>query len=185
VKYLAFLIIIGITACSSNNTSSESNRLWEYIPQNHHDSWDQDAFNIINGYQSILKGLTANDSSFLLAATQQLLANTDSIIKKVPTTDSLQQTIIVGGLQALNGELEALVLDTHPVAVNAEVQMLSIELIHYLGQIGYQKSNIYIFKIPVDNKEDLVWLGLSKTSKNPYNNLDKEMYTAAEILQEP
>ena len=114
-----------------------------------------------------------------------MLANTDSIIAKVPATDTLQKYIVVAGLQGLNGELEALILDMHPLAVNAEIQMLSIELIHYLGQIGYQKSNIYIFKIPVDNKEDLVWLSLSKTSKNPYNNSDKEIYTATEILQEP
>lgn len=185
MKYLVFLILVGITACGSNNTSTGTNTLWEYSPQNHHDSWDQNALKIINGYQIVLKGLSTNDSSLLLEATHQILVNTDSIIKNVPISDTLQQNIIVAGLQALNGELEAIILDTHPVAVNAEVQMLSIQLIHYLGQIGYKKSNIYIFKIPVDNKEDLVWLSLTKTSKNPYNALDKEMYTASEILQEP
>ncbi len=184
MKYLVFLLLVGFTACNSNNSSTEQNTLWEYIPQNHHDNWDQDAFNIINGYLYVLKGLSTNDSVFLLASTRQLISNSDSIIKKVSATDSLQQKIVVASLHALNGELEALILDTHPVAVNAEVQMLTVELLNYLGQIGFQKNNIYIFNIPVDNKEDLVWLSLSKTSRNPYNILDKELYTASQILQE-
>lgn len=185
MKYLVLVLIVGILACKNINTDKQVNVLWEYIPHNHQINRDQQANTLIYGYQSILKGLASNDSSFLFQAASQLLLNTDSIIANIPKSDSLNQKLIVSEMNGLNGELAALLMESSPVALNKAVQMVSIELIHYLGQIGYQKSSIYIFDIPVDQQESLVWFSLSKTSKNPYNGQDKQIYTATQILQEP
>jgi hypothetical protein len=85
-------------------------------------------------------------------------------------------------------ELQGVVLEQYPEELNLAVNMASIQLLHLLGSIGYNKQAVYIFNTngnKADMEEDgLLWISLNKKSINPYYNIENELVVANYILQE-
>jgi hypothetical protein len=68
------------------------------------------------------------------------------------------------------------------------MNMASIQLLHLLGEVGYNKQAVYIFNTNGKKEEleedGLLWLSLNKKSINPYYNTENELVSANYILQE-
>jgi len=88
----------------------------------------------------------------------------------------------------LSAELKGLVMEQFINDIHLSFNMTSIQLLHLLGAIGYQKQSIYIFNTGVkkgEMEEDgFTWLALTKKSSNPYLTNENQEVTAIQILQE-
>lgn len=184
VKYLIVIIAVLLIGCENNNKLTEETILWEFHPTNHQEQWDLQAFQLINEFQAIQNNFNVNDTLTLKTAIQQLINTTDTLIAHTTTIDSLTQNTWMAGLQSFRNELEALILEPDPVLMQDQWNMSTIAFIHFLADIGYAKTNVYIFQITQDEKE-IYWVGDSKTSKNPFDQKDRKEYKANFTLQEP
>lgn len=184
MKYLIVIIVFFLMGCENNNKLSDDSILWEFHPKNHQDQWDLQAFQLVNEYQSIQNNFTVSDSLAIKTAVQQLINLTDTILVGSTNTDSLTQNTWVLGLQTFKNELEALILETEPVEKKAQLNMCTVSFIHFLADIGYTKTNIYIFQKP-DEDDAYFWFGTNKTSKNPLDQTDRKEYNASFTLQDP
>ena len=184
MKYLIVIVTVLLFGCDSNNTLKEETVLWEFHPQNHQDQWDLQSFQLMNEYQTIQNNYTVYDSLEFKTAVQHLLNSTDTLLVHSTSTDSLTQHIWVSGLQIFRNELEALVLETEPLEKKTQFNMCSVSFINLLADIGYTKTNIYIFQKP-DEEDAYFWFGSTKTSKNPFDLSDRKEYNASFTLQEP
>jgi len=184
VKYLLWVLPLFILSCTNTSKEELGTELWEFHPQNHQSIWDQQAFTIINEYQVIQQNLKVNDTISYKMAIQNLIAITDTIVAHTSSTDSLTQNIWLTGLQNFRNELEALVLEQDPIQVQQQFNMCTVFLIHFLGDIGYRKTNMYIFQ-KEENEIGWFWIGATKTSKNPFDPLDRKVYNASFTLQDP
>lgn len=184
MKYLIVIIVVLLMGCENNNTQKEESLLWEFHPKNHRDQWDNQAFQLVNQYQAIQNNILMNDSLVFKSTLQQLINTTDTLLIHSTATDSLTQNIWVSGLQIFKNELEALVLETEPLEKQTQFNMCTVSLIHFLANIGYTKTNIYIFQKP-DEEDAYFWFGSTKTSKNPFDPSDRKEYNASFTLQEP
>jgi hypothetical protein len=88
------------------------------------------------------------------------------------------------GLQNFRNELEAFVLEQDTTQLKDQLKMCTVTLVHFLGDIGYKKTNIYVFQ-KMDEINDWFWIGNEKTSKNPFDAEDRKEYNANFTLQEP
>ena len=71
-------------------------------------------------------------------------------------------------------------MESSPTERIVGAQMLSLQWIHFLAAIGYQKQTIYIFS---DN-EETHWMGLKNKSSNPFVSVGDVIYTPVQVLQE-
>jgi len=184
VKYLLWMLPLFILACANPSKEEGETELWEFHPQNHQSTWDQQAFLIVNEYQVIQQNLNVNDTNSYKMAIQNLMAITDTIVAHTVETDSLTQNIWLTGLQNYRNELEALVLEQDPMQIQQQFNMCTVSLIHFLGDIGYSKTNLYIFQ-KVEGEDGWFWIGASKSSKNPFDKTDRKDYNASFTLQDP
>lgn len=184
MKYLLWMLPLFILACANPSKEEGETELWEFHPQNHQSTWDQQAFLIVNEYQVIQQNLNINDTNSYKMAIQNLMAITDTIVAHTVETDSLTQNIWLTGLQNYRNELEALVLEQDPMQVQQQFNMCTVSLIHFLGDIGYSKTNLYIFQ-KVEGEDGWFWIGTSKSSKNPFDKTDRKDYNASFTLQDP
>lgn len=184
VRYLIVVISVLLIGCENKNTLKEETILWEFHPKNHQDQWDLQAFQLMNDYQAIQNNFAVNDSLFFKTAVQQLMNSTDTLLVHSTATDSLTQNTWVLGLQTFKNEIEALVLETEPMQKQTQLNMCTVAFIHFLADIGYTKTNIYIFQKP-DEDNGYFWFGTNKTSKNPFDPSDRKEYSANFTLQEP
>ena len=184
MKYLIVIIAVLLKGCENNNTLKEETILWEFHPKNHQDQWDLQAFQLVNQYQAIQNNISMNDSLVFKSTLQQLINTTDTLLIHSTAKDSLTQNIWVSGLQTFKNELEALMLETEPTEKHTQFNMCTVSFIHFLADIGYTKTNIYIFQKP-DEEDAYFWFGSTKTSKNPFDPSDRKEYNASFTLQEP
>jgi len=184
VKYLLILLPFFVLSCSEPTTDQQDSVYWAFHPQNHQDSWDQQSFGLLNEFQNFQNNFTIADSISLKSSVQNLIALTDTIVVHTTATDSLTQNTWLAGLQSFRNELEALSLEQGPVLVKDQFKMCTLSLVHFLGDIGYKKTNVYIFQ-KLDGENDWFWIGDSKTSKNPFDKTDRQEYKASFNLQEP
>ena len=184
MKYLIVIIAVLLVGCENNNTQKEETILWEFHPKNHLDQWDLQAFQLMNEYHAIQNNVTVSDSVAFKIAVQQLMNSTDTLLTRSTATVSLTQNIWISGLQIFKNELDALVLETEPSEKQTQFNMCTVSLIHFLANIGYTKTNIYIFQKP-DEEDAYFWFGSTKTSKNPFDPSDRKEYNASFTLQEP
>jgi hypothetical protein len=77
-----------------------------------------------------------------------------------------------------------LVLEQDTTQLKDQLKMCTVTLVHFLGDIGYKKTNIYVFQ-KMDEVNDWFWIGSEKTSKNPFDSEDRKEYNANFTLQEP
>lgn len=184
MKYLIVIIAVLLVGCENNNTQKEETILWEFHPKNHLDQWDLQAFQLMNEYQAIQNNYLVYDSLEFKTAVLQLMNSTDTILAHSTATDSLTQNIWVPALQSFKNEIEALMLETEPIDKQTQINMCTVTFIHLLADIGYTKTNIYIFQKP-DEAQAFFWFGSNKTSKNPFDSSDRKEYSASFTLQEP
>lgn len=178
------LSVCFVFSCAEQSNQDQESVYWAYHPQNHQDSWDQQAFILLDEYQKIQDNYNIADSLALKAAVQNLLATTDTIIAHNSSVDSLTQNIWLPGLQSFRNELEAFTLEQDVFPLNDQFKMCTVSLVHFLGDIGYNKTNIYVFQ-KMDGDNDWFWIGSKKTSKNPFDKTDRQEYSANFNLQEP
>ena len=85
----------------------------------------------------------------------------------------------------IHAEIDGLLLENSWPEIYKASNMISLQLIHLLGNAGYQLHTVYIFNTSSDLQEDgFQWLGLTKSSRDPYHPNHKELVVAQEVLQE-
>jgi hypothetical protein len=184
VKPLLFICTLFVLACSAPESTKLSAEYGDYKAANHQTIWDTKAFYIWSDFQNLQSTMSSQDTLAIYTAVQKLKATTDTLLVQNTATDSLTQNIWVGGLTNLSNELGALLQEKEITEINTQFQMCTLNLLNFLGSIGYQKTNIYIFQNQINGKE-LFWVSNVKTTKNPFNNKDRNTYTATSLLQAP
>jgi hypothetical protein len=171
-------------SCSEQIDQEQESVYWAYHPQNHQANWDQQAFILLSDYLNIQNSFKITDSTTIKTAVQNILSTTDTIMAHTNGVDSLTQSVWMPGLQNFRNELEAFVLEQDTTQLKDQLKMCTVTLVHFLGDIGYKKTNIYVFQ-KMDEINDWFWIGNEKTSKNPFDAEDRKKYNANFTLQEP
>jgi hypothetical protein len=185
VKYLILICSICLLfSCSEKTDQEQESVYWAYHPQNQQANWDQQAFILLSDYLNIQNSFKITDTTTIKTAVQNLLSTTDTIIAHTNGVDSLTQSVWMPGLQNFRNELEAFVLEQDTTQIKDQLKMCTVTLVHFLGDIGYKKTNIYVFQ-KIDEINDWFWIGNEKTSKNPFDAEDRKEYNANFTLQEP
>jgi len=146
VKYLLILLPFFVLSCSEPTTDDKDAVYWAFHPQNHQDSWDQQAFGLLNQFQNFQNNFSITDSISLKLSVQNLIALTDTIVVHTTATDSLTQNTWLAGLQSFRNELEALSLEQDPVLVNDQFKMCTLSLVHFWEILGIKNQSVYIPK---------------------------------------
>ncbi len=182
--YVAIIVML-ILGCKDSEKATLDNSLWEFIPQNHQTAFDNACQPLLVNYQDFLKGLVGMDTVYLFNSAKNLAALTDSFPILDNAKDSLLSYNIQQGLVNIHAEIEGLLLETSWPEIYKASNMISLQLIHLLGSAGYQDHTIYIFNTSSNLQEDeLHWLGLTKSSRDPYHPNSKELVLAQQVLQE-
>jgi hypothetical protein len=185
VKYLILICSICLLfSCSEKTDQEQESVYWAYHPQNQQANWDQQAFILLSDYLNIQNSFKITDTTTIKTAVQNLLSTTDTIIAHTNGVDSLTQSVWMPGLQNFRNELEAFVLEQDTTQIKDQLKMCTVTLVNFLGDIGYKKTNIYVFQ-KMDEINDWFWIGNEKTSKNPFDAEDRKEYNANFTLQEP
>lgn len=185
MKYLIPIFSICLLfSCTEQTNNEQESVYWAFHPQHYQANWDQQAFILLNDYLNIQNSFSTSDTAALKIAVQNLLSTTDTIMAHSNAVDSLTQSVWLSGLQNFRNELEAYVLEQDSIQLKDQLKMCTVTLVHFLGDIGYHKTNIYVFQ-KIDQENDWFWIGSEKTSKNPFDAKDREVYNANFTLQEP
>lgn len=156
--------------------------LWEYKASMNDTTIDNQLGILVDQYLSIYNGILLADTLSIKETTNHFIQFADTLMGKTVANDSIQQEIFVNGMINIKSEGEALLAETSNTEINFAFNMLSIQLLHLLGAMGYQKNNLYIF---TEQKEDpFIWFGISKNSRNPYEKGLGSLVTASQLLQE-
>jgi len=182
--FIAFIALI-LFSCKNTNPPAIYNSLWEFHPKNNQIAFDNACSPILLNYQEMLKGVLAKDTIYLYAALKNLANLTDSFpLLDAPKDSSLNHELKQGWIN-MNAEIQGLLAETEWVEIYPSINMISIQLIHLLGEAGYQRQNIFIFTSAIEGQEDgFNWLGIAKTSRDPYHPDNKKFIQAQQILQE-
>jgi hypothetical protein len=187
-KYLIFVLVFFQIACSDSNKEGGTVYSTQFIAANHHSATDHAAQFIFSEYQKLLTGISNQDTSFLLNATESLIHMNDSLASLPMQLDSnLDQNWKIG-LQNINAELIGLkkaisVNDLNEVKL--AIHMTGLHFLNLLGQIGYQENTIYIFnEIDKKNEDGYTWLGIQKTARDPFHAENHKPVSAVQVLQE-
>jgi len=182
--FIAFITLI-LLACNNTNPPSSNGMLWEFHPKNNQNAFDNACQPILLTYQEVLKGVMAKDTAYLYAALKNLAILTDSFPVISYSKDSVLSNELKQGWVNINAEIQGLLAETQWVEIYKSTNMISIQLIYMLGEAGYNRQNIYVFTTAFDGQEDgFNWLGITKTSRDPYHPDNKELIQAQQILQE-
>lgn len=182
MKFFLFLLFFIVYGCNNATEKIEQPDLWEYKASMNDTNIDQQLAVLVDQYLSIYNGFIQADTLSIKETTLQFIQYTDSIMGITVSTDSIQQAAFVNGLINIKSEAAALLTETTSKEINFAFNMLSIQMLHLLGEMGYQKNSLYIF---TETKEDpFIWFGITKTSKNPFGNEVGKVLTASKVLQE-
>lgn len=175
-------------ACNSPEKQGVHKDLWSFVASNNNPQLDDLCTLIIKDYEGILLGLAKNDTADVFAKSKAVILRCDSLPISFITKDTLLLNLFKSGLVNLQDELQGVVLEQYPEELNLAVNMASIQLLHLLGSVGYNKQAVYIFNTNGNKadmeEEGLLWIHLNKKSVNPYYNFENELVTANYILQE-
>lgn len=187
-KLYIFILSILILACNSPEKQGAHKDLWTFEGSNNNSQLDDLCTLMIKDYEGILQGLAKNDTADLFARANAMILRCDTLPNSFVTKDTAMTNSFKTGLVIFQDELQGVVLEQYPEELNLAVNMASIQLLHLLGSIGYNKQSVYIFNTngnKADMEEDgLLWISLNKKSINPYYNINNELVTANYILQE-
>ena len=187
-KFYIFIFSILILSCKSPEKQGIYKDLWTFEASNNNPQLDDLCTIMIKDYEGILQGLAINDTADLFARANAMRLRCDSLPNSFVTKDTSIINLFKAGLVNLQDELQGVVLEQYPEELHQAVNMASIQLLHLLGSIGYNKQSVYIFNTN-GNKADLeedgfLWVSLNKKSINPYNYIENELVSANYILQE-
>lgn len=184
IKVLSSCFIFLVVACATPNPVKITAPAISFLPSNYDVGADKACKPIINGYQEILKGLMANDSAYIFTTSRTLIQLTDSLIQN-QLQDSLQLKPFYMGISNVNAELEGLLAAEDIYEMRLSVNMLSLQLLHMLGEIGFKENKVYIFTVPDEEITDgLNWLSLQKKMRDPYHPNNKKEIKADQVLQD-
>ena len=187
-KLYIFILSILLVACNSPEKQGVHKDLWTFTASNNDPQLDDLCTNIIKDYEGILQGLAKNDTADVFTRSKALILRCDTLPNSLVTKDTAMINLFKTGLVNIQDELQGVVLEQYPEELNMAMNMASIQLLHLLGEIGYNKQAVYIFNTngkKADLEEDgLLWISLNKKSNNPYYNIENELVSANYILQE-
>lgn len=182
--FIAFIALF-LLSCNNSNLPSSNSALWEFHPKNNQNAFDNACPRILLNYQEVLKGVLAKDTTYLYAALKNLANLTDSFPALDAPKDSIINNELKQGWVNISAEIQGLRAETEWLEIYKSTNMISIQLLHLLGEAGYQSQNIYIFTTAFDGQEEgFNWLHIAKTSRDPYHPDNKELKQAQQILQE-
>jgi hypothetical protein len=187
-KIYIFILSILVVACNGPEKQGVHKDLWSFTASNNNPQLDDLCTLIIKDYEGILQGLAKNDTANLFARANAMRLRCDTLPDSFITKDTTMINLFKAGLVNFQDELQGVVLEQYPEELHLAVNMASIQLLHLLGSIGYNKQSVYIFNTN-GNKADLeedgfLWISLNKKSINPYNYIENELVSANYILQE-
>lgn len=175
-------------ACNSPEKQGVYKDLWSFNASNNNPQLDDLCTLIIKDYEGILQGLAKNDTADVFARSKGAILRCDSLPNSFITKDSVLLNLFKTGLVNFQAELQGVVLEQYPEELNMAMNMASIQLLHLLGEVGYNKKAVYIFNTngkKADLEEDgLLWISFNKKSNNPYYFIKNELVSANYILQE-
>ena len=187
-KLYIFIFSILIVACSNPEKQGVHRDLWTFAASNSDPQMDNLCTIIIKDYEGILQGLAKNDTAEVFARSKALIVRCDTLPNSFVTTDTSMINLFKNGLVNFQDELHGVVLEQYSEELNLAMNMASIQLLHLLGEVGFNKQAVYIFNTngkKAELEEDgLLWISLNKKSINPYYNIENELVSANYILQE-
>jgi hypothetical protein len=182
--HIAFIVLLAL-ACNPSEKASSNLSLWKFSPQNHEIAFDKACQPLLVNYQDMLKGVVVMDTAYLYKAAKNLVILIDSFPNTSISKDTLSFININQGLVSIKAEIEGLLLEPSWPEIYKSSNMISIQLIHLLGNAGYQEHTIYIYSVNSDLQEDgLNWFAITKSSRNPYQPNKNEQLMAQQVLQE-
>jgi len=182
--FIAFIALF-LLSCNNDNPPSSNSALWAFQPKNNQNAFDNACQPILLNYQEVLKGVLAKDTTYLYAALKNLANLTDSFPALNAAKDSSLNNELKQGWVNINAEIQGLLAETEWLEIYKSTNMISIQLLHLLGEAGYQRQNIYVFTSAFDGQEEgFNWLNIAKTSRDPYHPDNKELIQAQQVLQE-
>jgi hypothetical protein len=182
-KFWILIVIAFLAACGTESSSTGSNPLWEFHAKNYHENWDVQVFPLVNQFQQFQNIMAGEDTLLMNSTTAQLIQYTDTLLAQKGVPDSITQQVWLNGLSVFRNELEAIILETELPEKQQQFQMCTIAFIHLLGDMGYKKTNVYVFEKSTSDQE-FYWVGTVRSSKNPFDKNDKEIYNASQLLNE-
>ena len=187
-KFFVIMIAITLVACNNKEKQGLHNDLWTFDSTKNKPQLDDLCTPIIKDYEELLKGLAKNDTADLFAKSKELILRLDTLPKFYTTRDTAMFALFKTGLMNIQDELQGVILEKFPEDLNMAMHMVSVQLLHFLGSIGYNKQGVYIFNTngnKTSMEEDgLLWISLNKKSINPYYNIENELVEANYLLQE-
>jgi hypothetical protein len=187
-KFYIFLLVIVIIACNNKEKQGVHKDLWTFEPAKNNPKLDELCIPIIHDYEVLIQCLIKNDTSDLKTKAKDLLLKLDTVSNSYTTNDTVMYLQFKSGLMNIQDEIQGVILEKYPEDLNIAMNMVSIQLLHLLGGIGFNKQSVYIFNANGNNanveEDGLIWLSLNKKSINPYYNIKNELVTANYILQE-
>lgn len=186
-KILLWVIVLVAFACNDSKWSEKKVNYWTFNHQ--HDPLLEEASDrLITQYAKLLQRVSEGDTVQVFAATRDFITLTDTLQNQIISSDTSLQKVFTQELGHLSAELKGLVMEQYLNDIYLSFNMTSIQLLHLLGAIGYQKQSIYIFNTGVkkgEMEEDgFTWLAYTKKSHNPYLIKENQEVNAIQILQE-
>jgi hypothetical protein len=124
--------------------------------------------------------LQEQDSADLVLYGTNMIMLADSLSQQDLSLDTATNHAAIQGLTNIQYEMSAILMESSPAERIIGAQMLSLQWIHFLAAIGYQKQTIYIFS----DMEETYWMGLKNKSSNPFVSGGDVSYTPVYVLQE-
>jgi len=187
-KLYIFILGILMVSCNTPEKQGVHQNLWTFVASNNNPQMDDLCTIIIKDYEGILQGLAKNDTADVFARSKALIVRCDTLHNSFVTKDTAMINLFKTGLVNFQDELQGVVLEQYSEELNLAMNMASIQLLHLLGEFGYNKQAVYIFNTngkKAELEEDgLIWISINKKSINPYYNTEIELVSANYILQE-
>jgi hypothetical protein len=177
---LFLFLSIWLVACQSSTNEAAKPIETNFMAKRQDANLDQQIQPLLSTYFAVMQHLQAADTANLNEYGAKMIQIADSMAQQTLSKDTATQNSAVQGLLNIQSEMEAVLMETDPNQRIQGAQMLSLHWIEFLGSIGYEKQRIYIFSDAMDNQ----WIGLNKTSLNPYLLEGNKTYTAIQVLQE-
>lgn len=186
-KILLVVIVLVALSCNDSKWSEKKVNYWSFKSQ-HDPLLEQASDGLIAQYAKLLQSVSGGDTIQIFGAAKEFINLTDTLQNQVISNDTSLQKAFSEELGHLSAELKGLVMEQYLNDIHLSFNMTSIQLLHLLGAIGYQKQSIYIFNTSVkkgEMEEDgFTWLALTKKSSNPYLTNENQEVIAIQILQE-
>jgi hypothetical protein len=179
-KGLFLFLSIWLLACQSSSNEPIQPLETNFLASRQDDRVDQQIQPLLNTYFAVMQHLQAADTANLNEYGTKMIQLADIIAQAPLSKDTATQQNALQGLMNIQSEMEAILMETDPNERIQGTQMLTLHWIEFLGSIGYEKQQIYIFS----DAEERKWMGLNKSSTNPYINEGNKTYTAIQVLQE-